>query len=283
MRVKTVVVVRHGERLDYVEKDRGENWIPKTERPWDPPLTEHGLMQAKSLGLALPKILDKLGLNPDVSAVYSSPFVRCIQTATGLSSHKVRVELGLAESLNQNWYRSWALQGTNGEWGFGKERWPDVEKLDPSQLHPLSKQPVQSLLGYDVESDEKKATTRVDYNYISKSSIDTPYSFLPPNFESYKRQRRRMKDTMMLLSDNHDWNETIVLVSHGGPVTHLYESLTGNDWTTHGMSKYCCYSIYQKKEAEATSLWTPLVVNQVLYEENNPIEEQDSSKAFTWA
>ena len=72
-------------------------------------------------------------------------------------------------------------------------------------------------------------------------------------------------------------------MSHGGPVTHLYESLTGNEWTTHGMSKYCCYSIYQKKESEATSLWTPLVVNQVLYEENKPIEEQDSSKAFTWA
>ena len=83
---KTVIVVRHGERLDYVTRDRGENWIPTSNRPWDPPLTTTGLQQAKSLESALPEILQNLGLSPNLSAVYSSPFYRCIQTASGLSS-----------------------------------------------------------------------------------------------------------------------------------------------------------------------------------------------------
>ncbi len=70
----------------------------------------------------------------------------------------------------------------------------------------------------------------------------------------------------------------------GGPVTHLYDSLTGNKWTVHGVSKYCCYSIYQQKEGEET--WTPLVVNQQLGDEEpaeDTINQTATSNTFTWA
>ena len=66
----------------------------------------------------------------------------------------------------------------------------------------------------------------------------------------------------------------------GGPVTHLYESLTGNKWTVHGTSKYCCYSIYRQKEGEET--WEPLVVNEVLWEDKDP-KKGDEPATFTWA
>ena len=74
----------------------------------------------------------------------------------------------------------------------------------------------------------------------------------------------------------------------GGPVTHLYESLTGNHWDKHGVSKYCCYSIYQQNGGEAA--WTPLVVNRVLGEadekEPSPSSTDETTSAtttFTWA
>lgn len=71
----------------------------------------------------------------------------------------------------------------------------------------------------------------------------------------------------------------------GGPVTHLYESLTGNKWDVHGESKYCCYSIYQQTDGEDT--WTPLVVNQVLGTEQGtssaPAAATADGKTFTWA
>jgi hypothetical protein len=70
----------------------------------------------------------------------------------------------------------------------------------------------------------------------------------------------------------------------GGPVTHLYESLTANKWTVHGVSKCCCYSIYQQEEGEET--WTPLVVNQQLGEEEPAeatINQTANITTFTWA
>jgi broad specificity phosphatase PhoE len=42
---------------------------------------------------------------------------------------------------------------------------------------------------------------------------------------------------------------TVLMVSHGGPVTHLYEEMTGNDWSMHGESSYCCCNIYQQDAA----------------------------------
>lgn len=82
------------------------------------------------------------------------------------------------------------------------------------------------------------------------------------------------------------WNINSLVYSiagySGGPVTHLYESLTGNNWNLHGVSKYCCYSIYQQGEGD--DKWKPLVVNQVLSEEAEPTKEDaDPQKEFTWA
>jgi len=66
-------------------------------------------------------------------------------------------------------------------------------------------------------------------------------------------------------------------------VTHLYESLTGNKWDVHGVSKYCSYSIYQQLEGEET--WTALVVNQVLDKEDEQSVPTPAAngETFTWA
>lgn len=280
---KTVVVVRHGERLDYVMRDAGQNWIPTSTRPWDPPLTERGIQQAKTLGDALPRILEGLEL-PPIAAVYSSPFLRCQQTAVGLTRRNlnVKVELGLAESMNENWYRSWAIPGTDGTWGYKKQEMP-LSQLDVNTLHPACKESLDNILDWKLANLDDATASQMDQDYTSRSSIDRSYSMFPPHFESFKMQRERMKDTLELLSTDH-LNETFVLVSHGGPVTHLYESLTRNNWDVHGESKYCCYSIYHQSEGELE--WKPLVVNQVLEpdESQSPPKEQElKPKTFTWA
>ena len=80
----------------------------------------------------------------------------------------------------------------------------------------------------------------------------------------------------------------------GGPVTHLYENLTGNDWSVHGESKYCCYSIYRRwidddddndnedddgsNKVATTTLrprWEPLVVNQTVHVDHNKDSDDD--------
>jgi broad specificity phosphatase PhoE len=212
---RSVVVVRHGERLDYVMRNGGGNWVATSEQPWNPPLTDKGREQAKALGLALPGILQDFNL-PPIGAIYSSPLVRCRQTGAGLAVSnddlKVRVELGLVESLNENFFRSWAVAGSDGTWGYKKKEQP---VLDPETLHPASKVPVQeSILNWKASKTDEETLRRMDHGFASTTSIDTPYSLHPPNFESFRMQRSRMADTMQQLAQSHE-DETIVLVSHG--------------------------------------------------------------------
>jgi broad specificity phosphatase PhoE len=282
----------------------------------DLPLTENGSGQAYQLGAALTgRILEDMNLNPKIAAVYSSPFLRCRQNAAsiiqGASSSgnfdtnddksvdcddqkkianqlKVKVENGLAESINENWYRSWCINGTDGTWGYKRKEIPD---LDPDKVHMDSRalQPVETLLNWKecpTDTADGIVNDMMDNNHQSRTSLGGAYSLAGgnrpnldrPNLESFCTQRDRMAKTINLLSDEHslDGNddETIVLTSHGGPVTHLYESLNGNDWTEHGEGSYCCFSIYQKVEEDSTSdnndgnKWTPLVVNRVLWDSN---------------
>lgn len=257
--VATVVVARHGERLDYQMRDAGENWTASAERPWDPPLTSHGQKQAQLLGRHLHKVLLQMQA-PKISKVYASPFLRCRQTAAGVvrgrdsmrrseaSLGYYSVEPGLAESLNESWYRSWALPGADGTWGYKVDGKPEY---DPATLHPAASKPVQDLLSIPEDDPMRKDTP-------PHTNITIPYTFEPRNLESRADQRHRMKETLDTLAET---GSTIVLVSHGGPVTHLYEELTGNPWQRHGESSYCCYSIYQREEGQ----WTALRVNQAEY------------------
>jgi bisphosphoglycerate-dependent phosphoglycerate mutase len=69
--VQHLFVMRHGERLD----DADPSWVPRTDRPWDPPLTERGKQQAWEVG----KRLRTEGWG--ITRVVVSPFLRCVQTA----------------------------------------------------------------------------------------------------------------------------------------------------------------------------------------------------------
>ncbi|KAF8360284.1 hypothetical protein PRIPAC_87207 [Pristionchus pacificus] len=92
-----IYTVRHGERMDNVDKtwkmsrkEKGEIWD-------DPPLTDRGLKQASETGEYLSSL--------PITAVFVSPFTRTIQTATQIlnqfnSPPPMYIEPGLAESLN---------------------------------------------------------------------------------------------------------------------------------------------------------------------------------------
>ena len=265
--VSVIVVARHGERLDYYIRDNPDaasgntNWVATASRPFDPPLTMHGREQAVKLGRHLAAELEKLNL-PQISEIYSSPLLRCRETAIGarsglvseVESLPIRVEPGLVESINEPWYRSWALPGSDGTWGFYID---DKKAYDPEMIHSLAKQPVQALL------EEWKSDDRLDLAYVPKTSVLKPYCFNPPLFETNIQQRSRMKDVVAAVSETR--GKSVLLVSHGGPVTHLYEELTGNFWFVHGESKYCCYSIYINTSADTENSWKPLQVNQSEY------------------
>lgn len=88
-------VVRHGMRIDHENKQ----WGQTAERSFDPPLSETGMIEAHETG----KYLAQFG----IEAMYASPLLRTIQTATEITRTldlDIRVESGLVEWLNPKWH-----------------------------------------------------------------------------------------------------------------------------------------------------------------------------------
>ena len=94
-----VWVMRHGERADVADP----SWDAATaERPHDPPLTELGVRQALATGQ------DIRARSARVDVVYTSPFLRCVQTAAAVAAElggvPLRVEPGLSELAHAEWF-----------------------------------------------------------------------------------------------------------------------------------------------------------------------------------
>uniref|UniRef100_A0A915AIU4 Uncharacterized protein n=1 Tax=Parascaris univalens TaxID=6257 RepID=A0A915AIU4_PARUN len=92
---RTIWVVRHGQRIDNIDN----TWAMRAPRgAWDdPPLTPRGQQQARECGQRLAR--------ERIDAILCSPFVRCVQTATSISSAhpshpSIYIEPGICESLN---------------------------------------------------------------------------------------------------------------------------------------------------------------------------------------
>jgi len=111
-----IILARHGERLDCAEcftiDAEGCYWDETTDQPWDPPLTASGELQAAGLGRDIMAHLSALQL-PPLTHVFTSPFVRCFETAAEIAKvHRlasVCVEPALSEGFDEPFYRSWCV------------------------------------------------------------------------------------------------------------------------------------------------------------------------------
>ena len=98
-----VAVCRHAERADDVGAlVQGLPWClmeDSKQWPYDPPLSDAGLVGAKNLGLKFRKQLREL--NCEMHVVITSPFLRCVQTAAlicqQLGNSKLLIDNSLAE------------------------------------------------------------------------------------------------------------------------------------------------------------------------------------------
>ena len=94
--IQTACIARHGNRLDFVDPE----WFKTAARPYDSPLSEDGIEQARALGRRL--------VPEHIAHIFCSPFLRSVATAhevANLLGLHVNVEPGLNEWLNAEWFR----------------------------------------------------------------------------------------------------------------------------------------------------------------------------------
>ncbi|KAG5648030.1 hypothetical protein DXG03_007065 [Asterophora parasitica] len=92
--IDKIYIARHGYRLNWINT----NWQSKTGLPRDPPLAAYGETQAKELGEYFLSLPDE----ERPTAIFSSPYYRCLQTSQPVSQAlglPIYVEHGIAE-----WY-----------------------------------------------------------------------------------------------------------------------------------------------------------------------------------
>ena len=81
---KSIWLLRHGERCDTTDA----KWKATAKRPHDPPLSRAGVAQGYAAGrLIHQRTLERHGVEQlaDIE-IYTSPFLRCVQTAKALST-----------------------------------------------------------------------------------------------------------------------------------------------------------------------------------------------------
>jgi broad specificity phosphatase PhoE len=92
--MQTLWLVRHEHRLDF---DRPE-WFDTARYRYDPPLADRGVDRAKLLAAKLTEV--------SIDKIYTSPFLRTIQTADPIARSvrlPIRLEWGLCEWLCKDW------------------------------------------------------------------------------------------------------------------------------------------------------------------------------------
>jgi broad specificity phosphatase PhoE len=91
---RTLWLVRHGHRLDFLHPE----WFNLAKYRYDPPLSDLGQEQSKVLAT----VLETVGIRH----IFSSPFLRCLQTAYPIARKLdllIKVEASLGEWLNIEW------------------------------------------------------------------------------------------------------------------------------------------------------------------------------------
>ncbi len=217
-------ILRHGERADAVPE-----FAKSCEIFFDPPLTPTGLHQAQLAADTFRPFIMNGGIAKENIHIYSSPLVRCMQTAAqviiglGLEkTHKIRLDSMLIEEILQC--------------HFPKD--PLKEGLVVTKSHEYIKE--KYLDGIDFVCEHVK-----------------PLSY--PEF--YSETSQRFADGFYTLLKRHEQekNSLTILVSHGRGIEE-FNRYFGQSTTE--LCKYCGISGVNKKTAE--DQWKLFMCNNIL-------------------
>ena len=283
-----VLISRHGERLDYKLRDSSKGWPTfrdlQPDTPWNPPMTPAGCRQGAAMGRAAQRKLSELGL-PPLTAIYTSPLIRCVQTAVAASKAiqaasralaplPVFVEPSLVETLGENWYRSWAVPSADGTWG-GPEGCKRGVEVDAADLHPSARKSISSVIPTAAQivsaADSAAAVGPPLMAAEIAECVDTSYAPFADaaarvwnEFESERELSARAGAFIDEVERRHHTRgESVLLVSHGGPTAALFRhAQKGRDAPKGGWPRcgYCGLYLLEKRGSDGA--WdAPLIAD----------------------
>ncbi|RUS27670.1 histidine phosphatase superfamily [Jimgerdemannia flammicorona] len=248
-RNKTIYIVRHGERMDRIDK----NWQPDPSLGlWDPPLTPRGFLQAQKTGAYLTDLAkEKAALNPDFRVViYTSPFQRCVDTTLGLAQgfHEAcKPVLGRAGRPNH------PLSTTTNTATSDSAKTAPLIRLEPGlsewmsdewfdEVCPASHVISRRLQDLAIANAQVSRYAAVDWGY---KAVEQQFTY-PESFNGMVarigRTKRRLLEAIRKETEEmeEDKEVVVILVTHACVVNALLESF--KEEPTLLETEYCCLS-----------------------------------------
>eukprot|EP00467_Chlorarachnion_reptans_P012023 CAMPEP_0114524910 /NCGR_PEP_ID=MMETSP0109-20121206/22117_1 /TAXON_ID=29199 /ORGANISM="Chlorarachnion reptans, Strain CCCM449" /LENGTH=695 /DNA_ID=CAMNT_0001706405 /DNA_START=120 /DNA_END=2207 /DNA_ORIENTATION=+ len=203
-RLGSVFLVRHGERLDHINPE----WRVKATNPFDSPLSDNGIQQARETGIRL--------RSERVHEIIASPFLRTLQTAIQIAKEVgalVCVEPGIAEHVLHEHFNNWKRKNR------GKIKGVNVDdfKVSTMTLNEICKE----FPGY---IDTKyKSFTKTTFPETEEQLFQRTDKFIQ---HISKRARRKCRN--------------ICIVSHQDPVEYMAHEIDSR--AEDKFVSYCCLS-----------------------------------------
>jgi broad specificity phosphatase PhoE len=180
---KNIYFARHGERFDWID----ETWRETAERRFDPPLSSYGLQQADELGQYVTT------LQPRITHIYTSPYLRTVQTA-----------LQVAKQLNNNVSSIDDTTKIRVEPGFGEFYISNVTWDKNNFFQPL----------------ERLTEVLPDIEYFDQdfdSNMKADY-YMQVDQEARQQLRDRLRRVMQCVLDAHPNECNILIITHAAPL-----------------------------------------------------------------
>ncbi|KAF8380538.1 hypothetical protein HHK36_028025 [Tetracentron sinense] len=224
---QNVIVMRHGDRLDNVER----LWLATAARPWNPPLANSGRERAFGVGKYL-----RSNLGFPIHRVFVSPFLRCVQTAAEVVSALCAVEVKASQMISDNVAIDSSKIKVSVEYGLCEIIGRDAIRLDVA--------PKDGKWGFNIsELQALLPAGTVDH------SVQSVYKELPKWEESAMDAGARYKKVIQALADKFP-SENLLLVTHGeGVMVALSEFLkdpTESKDPKCARPDYCAYLRLQR-------------------------------------
>ncbi|KAI9486194.1 MAG: histidine phosphatase superfamily [Benjaminiella poitrasii] len=227
--ISTAFIIRHGERLDHVDK----LWTPDPSIGiWDPPITRKGFQQAQKTGHAL---VDMIHNKQSTILIYSSPFQRCIDTALSIAKglypqhHNnivLRLDLGLCEWMSDRFFDDISCTAHQ----FLSRQQEKLARLQAYSYHQ------QADIGDELTSWPPHL--RMDYAYHNPDFVDFGY---PERYTDMIQRFEKTRVSCLESAASSGDEVVIVFVTHAVGVNALLDGFR-NTVTIPLKSNYCSIS-----------------------------------------